>query len=61
MPKDHKPTPSEIEVRKVLGDELYNHPDVGINSIAFRIVVALGEVIPESSYLRWIQKERSDG
>lgn len=55
MPNDHKPTPAELEVRKVLENELYNHPDVDTDSLAFRIVVALGDVSPESSYLHWIK------
>lgn len=55
MPVDHKPTPAELEVRKVLENELYNHPDVDTDSLAFRIVVALGDVFSESSYLHWIK------
>ncbi len=60
IPTDHKPTPTELEVRKVLEDELYDHPDVDTSSLAFRIMVVLGEVIPESSYLYFLRKERND-
>ena len=60
MPTGHKPTPTELAVRKILDDELYDHPDVDTNSIAFRIMVAIGEVIPESSYLHYIRKEQND-
>jgi hypothetical protein len=62
MPADHKPTPSEFEVRKVLQDELSLCPEIStsaINAIAFRIMVVLGEVIPASSYLHYLKKEKT--
>lgn len=43
MPTDHKPTPSELEVRKVLENELYRCQGININNIAFRIMVVLGK------------------
>lgn len=58
MPLDHKPTPSELEVRKVLENELYRCQGININDIAFRIMVVLGEVIPASSYLYYLKKEK---
>ena len=59
MPADHKPTPSELEVRKALEDELYLCQGIDTNAIAFRIMVVLGEVIPASSYLHYLKKEKT--
>ena len=59
MPLDHKPTPAELEVRKVLEDELYLCQGIDTNAIAFRIMVVLGEVIPASSYLHYLKKEKT--
>jgi len=59
MPADHKPTPTELEVRKVLEDELYLCQGIDTNAIAFRIMVVLGEVIPASSYLHYLKKEKT--
>ena len=58
MPTDHTPTPTELEVRKVLEDELYPYQGVDTNAIAFRLMVVPGEVIPASSYLHFIKKEK---
>jgi hypothetical protein len=57
MPVGHKPTPSEVVVRKILEDELYQCLGIDTDAIAFRIMVALGEVLPTSVYLEYLKKE----
>jgi hypothetical protein len=56
-PIDHKPTSSELVVRGILEDELYRCLGIDTNAIAFRIMVALGEVLPTSVYLEYLKTE----